>query len=137
TVTLMDLDGKCVGTPLQHLGYNIRFSYQQMVRNLNPVVSTPLQRDDCLSRLNPRIDVFPQMSMMIAGTHSTIGRDFYVLMDGYDLEAQLASFVIYINPLVNLVWWGGIILIIGTIAATYPKDIVPERIRTGNKTKGQ
>ncbi|MEO1165132.1 MAG: cytochrome c-type biogenesis CcmF C-terminal domain-containing protein [Chloroflexota bacterium] len=90
-----------------------------------------------LSTVSPRIDVFPQMSMMIAGTHSTIGRDFYVLMDGYDLEAQLASFVIYINPLVNLVWWGGIILIIGTIAATYPKDIVPERIRTGNKTKGQ
>ncbi|MEO1287685.1 MAG: cytochrome c-type biogenesis CcmF C-terminal domain-containing protein [Chloroflexota bacterium] len=88
-----------------------------------------------IATINPRIDRFPQMSMMIAGAHSTAERDFYMLMDGFDAEQNLASFVIYINPLVNLVWWGGIILIIGTVMATYPKDIVPEHIRTGNKPK--
>lgn len=88
-----------------------------------------------IATISPRIDQFPQMGMMIAGAHSNISRDFYVLMDGYEEEEQVASFVIYINPLINLVWWGGIILIIGTIAATYPKDIVPEHIRIGNKPK--
>lgn len=88
-----------------------------------------------IATITPRRDDFPQMPMMIAGTDSTLARDFYVLMDGFDTEQGIASFVIYINPLVNLVWWGGIILIIGTIAATYPKDILPEHIRTGNKAK--
>lgn len=93
------------------------------------------ERGNPITTLVPRRDDFPQMNMMIAGTHSTLARDFYVLMDGFDEEEQLASFVIYINPLVNLVWWGGIILIIGTFAAVYPKDILPEHIRTGNKPK--
>ena len=88
-----------------------------------------------IATISPRVDEFPQMSMMIAGADSRLSRDFYVLMDGFDEEQGIASFVIYINPLVNLVWWGGIILIIGTIAATYPKDIVPEHVRTGNKPK--
>lgn len=88
-----------------------------------------------IATITPRIDRFPQMGMLIAGAHSTLERDFYMLMDAYVEEDNLASFVIYINPLVNLVWWGGIILIIGTIAATYPKDIVPEHVRTGNKAK--
>ena len=88
-----------------------------------------------LATINPRIDRFPEMNMLIAGAHSTIERDFYMLMDAYVEEDNIASFVIYINPLVNLVWWGGIILIIGTIAATYPKDIVPQHVRVGNKPK--
>ncbi|MGB7338654.1 MAG: cytochrome c-type biogenesis CcmF C-terminal domain-containing protein [Phototrophicaceae bacterium] len=88
-----------------------------------------------IAMINPRIDRFPQMNMLIAGAHSTMERDFYMLMDAYVPEENIASFVIYINPLVNLVWWGGIILIIGTVAATYPKNIVPEHVRTGNKRK--
>ena len=88
-----------------------------------------------IATISPRRDDFPQMPMMIAGTDSTFARDFYVLMDGFDTERNLASFVIYINPLVNLVWWGSLILIIGTIAAAYPKEILPEHIRTGNKPK--
>ncbi len=88
-----------------------------------------------IATISPRRDDFPQMPMMIAGTDSTLARDFYVLMDGFDTERNLASFVIYINPLVNLVWWGSLILIIGTVAAAYPKEILPEHIRTGNKPK--
>ncbi|MGJ3240229.1 MAG: heme lyase CcmF/NrfE family subunit [Anaerolineae bacterium] len=88
-----------------------------------------------ITTINPRIDSFPQMNMMIAGAHSTFARDFYMLMNDYNLDRDTVSFVIYINPLVNLVWWGGIILIFGTIASTYPKQIVPEHVRTGNKPK--
>ena len=88
-----------------------------------------------IATISPRVDEFPQMNMMIAGADSRLSRDFYVLMDGFEEERQIASFVIYINPLVNLVWWGGIILIIGTLAAAYPKDILPEHVRTGNKSK--
>jgi len=81
-----------------------------------------------IARLRPRIDDFEQMPMTIAGAHSTLERDFYVLLTGTDNSAR-ATFKVYINPLVNLVWWGGIILIIGTFIAAYPKDAVPQTVR--------
>ncbi len=77
-----------------------------------------------IARLRPRIDDYPQMPMKIAGAHSTLENDFYVLLMGGDRER--ATFRIYINPLVNLVWWGGILLVIGTAIAAYPK-IMPAR----------
>ncbi len=77
-----------------------------------------------IARPRPRIDFYPQQPMTIAGAHSTLENDFYVLLLSGD-EAQ-ASFRIYINPLVNLVWWGGILLIIGTVIAVYPKAL-PQR----------
>ena len=76
-----------------------------------------------IARLRPRIDDFPQLPMKIAGAHSTLENDFYVLLMGGDRER--ATFRIYINPLVNLVWWGGILLVLGTAIAAYPKVIPP------------
>ena len=64
------------------------------------------------------------MPMKIAGAHSTLENDFYVLLMSGNHER--ATFRIYINPLVNLVWWGGILLVIGTAIAAYPK-VIPGR----------
>lgn len=88
-----------------------------------------------LHTLTPRQDRYtsPQMNMMIAGAHSTIGRDFYMLVSEVRPEEGVATFVIYINPLVNLVWWGGIILIIGTVIAVYPKEVVPAHVRQASR----
>jgi cytochrome c-type biogenesis protein CcmF len=82
-----------------------------------------------VARIQPRIDNFPGMPMTIAGAHSTLEKDFYVLLTGYDTERGIASFKVYINPLVNLVWWGGLVLILGTVLAAWPKQIVPETVR--------
>ncbi len=89
------------------------------------ITALTLMRDGAeLAKLRPRIDDYAQMPMTIAGAHSTLENDFYVLLIGGDRER--ATFRIYINPLVNLVWWGGILLIIGTVIAAYPK-LVPAR----------
>lgn len=72
-----------------------------------------------IAQLRPRIDDYPDMPMSIAGAYSTLENDFYVLFLGGNSDR--ATFRIYINPLINLVWWGGIVLIIGTFIATYPK----------------
>jgi cytochrome c-type biogenesis protein CcmF len=82
-----------------------------------------------VATVNPRIDEYPDMPMTIAGAHSTLERDFYVLLAGTGETSDLAVFEIYINPLVNLVWWGGLVLILGTLLAAWPKDIVPEHMR--------
>jgi len=31
--------------------------------------------------------------------------------------------------LINLIWWGGLILIAGTLLAAYPRETLPVRVR--------
>ncbi len=88
-------------------------------RLMNIAAVTVFRDGGEIARLRPRIDDYPQMPMKIAGAHSTLENDFYVLLMGG--ERERATFRIYINPLVNLVWWGGILLVIGTLIAAYPK----------------
>jgi cytochrome c-type biogenesis protein CcmF len=60
--------------------------------------------------------------MTIPGVRSTLGDDFYVLLIGWEpIATDGATFKIYHNPLVNFVWLGGVIFIIGTMVATWPK----------------
>ncbi len=98
-------------------------------RLMNISQVTVLRAGREITRLRPRIDDYPQMPMTIAGAHSTLENDFYVLLISGDRDR--ATFRIYINPLVNLVWWGGILLIIGTIIAAYPV-VTPPRKAGGN-----
>lgn len=81
-----------------------------------------------IAQIRPRIDDYPDMPMTIAGAHSTLENDFYVLLTGVN-GTDSASFKVYINPLVNLVWWGGLVLILGTFVAAWPRSQVPEAMR--------
>lgn len=88
-----------------------------------------------VAHLRPRRDFFPNVtedmnSTTIAGAHSTIENDFYVLLVSWEtITENSATFKVFINPLVNLVWWGGIILIFGTVFSFFPKETLPVRIR--------
>ncbi len=76
-----------------------------------------------LAQLRPRHDVYPDMPMTIAGSYSTLEADFYVLLVGWeDLGASSATFKIYINPLVNLIWWGSLVLMLGTFISAWPHE---------------
>ena len=58
--------------------------------------------------------------MTIPGVRSTLGEDFYVLLVGWEpIAANGATFKIYLNPLINLVWLGGLVFIIGTLVAAW------------------
>ncbi len=74
--------------------------------------------------VRPRKDFFGANAspMTIAGQYSTLESDFYILLNSW--EGDRVTFKVFLNPLVNLVWWGGIILIIGTLIAAWPS---PER----------
>lgn len=52
--------------------------------------------------------------------HSTIRRDIYSVFSAIDTESGTAFMKIMINPLVRLVWIGGIILVLGTATALWP-----------------
>jgi cytochrome c-type biogenesis protein CcmF len=51
--------------------------------------------------------------------YSTPGADVYVLLVGWDATGETATFKIYVNSLINWVWIGGILMIIGTIIAAW------------------
>ena len=51
--------------------------------------------------------------------YSSILEDFYLILVGWSEDGS-AKFQIYINPLVNFVWFGSFILIFGSIWAMWP-----------------
>ena len=129
-----------VGEKLQIGGYEMvydRFDGGQISQDerVMDIANVSVWRDgQQLASLRPRRDFFPGAeglnTMTIAGSHSTIENDFYVLLvDWEEINENRATFKVYINPLINLVWWGGLILILGTIIATLPKDVMTKQTR--------
>jgi cytochrome c-type biogenesis protein CcmF len=51
--------------------------------------------------------------------YSTMREDFYIILVG-SAEDQSAKFQVYINPLINFVWLGGIVLVLGSLWAMWP-----------------
>jgi cytochrome c-type biogenesis protein CcmF len=98
---------------------------------------TVLRNGQEVAQLRPRHDLYPQSNgmntMNIAGAHSTLENDFYVLLVGWQTnvppEAAPVTFKVYVNPLINLVWWGGLVLILGTLISVAPQETLPTRVR--------
>jgi cytochrome c-type biogenesis protein CcmF len=77
-----------------------------------------------LRELYPRRDFFfeSQQPMNIPGLFSSWESDVYVrLVDWEPLTADSATFKVYLNPLVNWVWTGGVLFIFGTLIAAWPE----------------
>jgi cytochrome c-type biogenesis protein CcmF len=84
-----------------------------------------------LGELHPRRDYYyeSQQPMTIPGVRSTWEDDFYVLLvDWQPVSTVAATFKIYNNPLVNWLWFGGFVFILGTLIAAWP-DRDPEPVR--------
>jgi cytochrome c-type biogenesis protein CcmF len=98
---------------------------------LMDIANVTVLRDGAeVARLRPRADHYPSMSVTIPGAHSTLEGDVYVLLSGYnEADGSTATLHIYLNPLINLVWWGGIILIIGTLVASWKDERAPQRVQ--------
>jgi cytochrome c-type biogenesis protein CcmF len=76
------------------------------------------QGDHLLGTIYPRQDNYQQQRqvMSIPGVHSSVQGDVYVLLVGWKpIGTEGATFKIYINPLINWLWLGGLLFIIGTL----------------------
>ena len=83
-----------------------------------------------LGQLHPRRDFYidSQQPMTIPGVRSAIEDDFYVLLvDWEQIGASGATFKVYLNPLVNWIWAGGIVFILGTLIAAWPEAVERRR----------
>jgi cytochrome c-type biogenesis protein CcmF len=79
--------------------------------------------DKLVKTINPRTELYTRTGqpMTIPDLRSTPIDDFYVLLVSWEPQlADQATVRIYLNPLVNWVWTGGIIFIFGTLIAAWP-----------------
>jgi cytochrome c-type biogenesis protein CcmF len=99
-----------------------------------------------VAELHPRKDFYyeSQQPMSIAGLFPSLGpdvrdwaafaraipeADFYVLLVGWEpIGTDGATFKVYYNPLVNWLWGGTLIFILGTLVAAWP-DVAEEKRR--------
>lgn len=112
------------------LQYNRLFEAQAVDSRDMMIAEVSLYRDGKkIDDLRPRQDFFGPTSspMTIAGQHSTIENDVYALLTFW--ENDRVTLRVYRNPLVNLIWWGSLILIVGTVVAVWP-DPDPETVRS-------
>jgi cytochrome c-type biogenesis protein CcmF len=125
-----------VGESIQLDRYTLRYDSlaqfqvpgRQMVTR---AVISVFNEGEFIGELYPRQDFFPdaQQSMTIPGLRSMVDADLYVLLVGWE-EIGLggATFKVYHNPLVNFLWLGAVIFILGTSVAAWPdkdREIIP------------
>jgi cytochrome c-type biogenesis protein CcmF len=78
-----------------------------------------------IKTLTPRIELYTRtmQPMTIPSANSTLTEDFYALLVNWEpTSADSATFRVYLNPLMNWIWAGGIIFIIGTMIAAWPES---------------
>jgi cytochrome c-type biogenesis protein CcmF len=86
-----------------------------------------------VGQLYPRRDFYfeSQQPVTIPGIRSNMEDDLYViLVDWLPVSSQGATFKVYLNPLVNWLWLGGLVFILGTLVATWPEKEVGIEIKT-------
>jgi cytochrome c-type biogenesis protein CcmF len=94
-----------------------------------------LSRDGATLRtLRPHRDVYQNsgQTITIPATRSTVGEDFYIILAGWEADGNNATFKVYLNPLVNWLWFGGFVFIFGTLVAAWP-DAEAERRAVGRE----
>jgi cytochrome c-type biogenesis protein CcmF len=127
-----------VGQSLQVGNFSIQYEslaeFQTPDGRLVDRAVVDLYKDGQLVRqLYPRRDFYfeSQQPMNIPGLYSTLESDVYLrLVDWEPVSAQSATFKVYLNPLVNWVWMGGIVFILGTLVAAWPDRETVEIVET-------
>jgi len=65
----------------------------------------------------------PQQPTTEVAIRSTLGADLYLVLGSYDDPTKMATIQAYVNPLVSFLWWGGIVLAIGTGVTVWPTRV--------------
>jgi cytochrome c-type biogenesis protein CcmF len=95
--------------------------------------------DRLVKTINPRTELYTRTGqpMTIPDLRSTVIDDFYVLLVAWEpAAAGQATVRIYLNPLVNWVWTGGIIFIFGTMIAAWP-DRADDKAVAASRARGR
>jgi cytochrome c-type biogenesis protein CcmF len=109
------------------------FDTPQTGRNVARAVVSVYQDGEYIKDLYPRRDYYyeSQQPMTIPGVRSTWEDDLYILLvDWKPISAEGATFKVFVNPLINWLWVGGLVFILGTLVAAWPTfEAEPARVR--------
>ena len=117
-----------VGDEVEISGYTVRYdSLAQFPAEDGRIVTRAVMsifKDGVdLGEIYPRYDLFPSgQPMTIPGIRSTLQDDLYIVLVNWEnVSAAEAPFKIYHNPLVNWLWIGALVFILGYIVAAWPQ----------------
>jgi cytochrome c-type biogenesis protein CcmF len=99
-------------------------------RNVARAVVSTYKNGKFVGELYPRRDYYyeSQQPVTIPGVRSTMEDDLYIILaDWQPLSTTGATFKIYHNPLINWLWLGGFVFVIGMLWAAWP-DKEPEMV---------
>ncbi|GAB4461852.1 MAG: heme lyase CcmF/NrfE family subunit [Anaerolineales bacterium] len=126
-----------IGDTLELSGYTIK--YREVASWDNPgagvnytraVVEVYDKNGNLLGNLHPRKDFYfdSQQPMTIPGQLASLKDEVYVLLiDWEPINQESTTFKIFVNPLVNWLWMGSLLFLVGIIIAAWP-DKDPERV---------
>ncbi|MBN1994155.1 MAG: heme lyase CcmF/NrfE family subunit [Anaerolineae bacterium] len=100
-------------------------------RLITEAILTVTHNGKPVGELGPTREFFvvQQQPMTIPDKRSTLADDLYVILAGWEGAGETATFKAYINPLINWLWIGGGVLILGTLVAAWPNPQArPQRI---------
>lgn len=123
-----------VGDRLKLDNYQLQYNglYQAQAadgRTMLVARATVYKDGKIVAHIRPRRDLFfttnpstgeteLQTNMSIPGVYRTLEGDFYVRIE-YN-EGNTVTFRAYVKPLINFLWSGGVLLILGTLVALWP-----------------
>lgn len=125
-----------VGQNMQMAGYTLRYdSLAQFPyvdgRQVTRTVLSVFRNGNLLGQIYPRYDVYPDgQPMTIPAIRSTFADDLYVVLVNWEnVSVQQTPFKVYDNPLVNWLWMGSLMLILGFFVAAWPdrKELEKEK----------
>ncbi len=59
---------------------------------------------------------------------TSLFEDLYVILAGFE-PSRIATFKVFVNPLVSWLWIGGLVIVLGTVIAIWPERGSPQLIR--------
>ncbi|OEH86103.1 cytochrome C biogenesis protein [Desulfuribacillus stibiiarsenatis] len=99
-------------------------SLEQVQEGVNDIVYADLRVEkggSYLMQLQPEKIFYPtwHQPRTEVALHSTLIEDLYVVLSGWENDGT-ATFKVKVNPLVAWIWYGGYIVVLGTILAVWP-----------------
>jgi cytochrome c-type biogenesis protein CcmF len=109
--------------------YELRYTGLEMERGSNLVVIGArmdiydIRSGRQIGTMLPQRNIYdkaPDQPVSEVGLRWNLAEDLYVLLNGWEDRGATATFTIHVNPLTIWLWFGGVVLAIGTLIAIWP-----------------
>lgn len=99
-------------------GQNANYTYETAVLSVT-------KGGHALGEMRPqkRLYLASQQPLSRVALHSTLAEDLYVVLAGQDPDSGKVLIHVIINPLVQWVWIGGMVVLLGTLLALAPSRV--------------